>query len=420
MENNKGIYQPPKTKPRFFYGYFVVTAAFFILVVSFGPYSAFGLFLNPLIADFGWTRALTSGAFSLSMFIYGLLGIVVGGLTDRFGPRLVVTLCGLLIGLGYLLTSMVSTLWQLYLFFGIIAGVGMSGVWVPQMSSVARWFVKRRSLMTGIVIAGTGISQLIAPPIISRLIAVYDWRTSYIMLGGVVLVATVIAAQFLKRDPATVGQLPYGVEEVKPEAAQPDTRDFTFREAAYTAQFWLAFAILFCSGFSLMAIVVHIVPHAIDLKVSAINAANILALMGGVGILGNYILGSLADRIGNRQVFILGFAIITVSLFCLTFARDLWMLYLFAIVFGFALGGMGTVESPLVAGLFGLSFHGTIYGVIHVGFTVGAAAGPFITGYIFDLTSSYQVAFLVGAAVGILGIIFTVVLRPTKRPGIKI
>jgi MFS family permease len=184
MENNKGVYQPPKTKPRFFYGYFVVTAAFFILVVSFGPYSAFGLFLNPLIAEFGWTRALTSGAFSLSMFIYGLLGIVVGGLTDRFGPRLVVTLCGLLIGLGYLLTSMVSTLWQLYLFFGIIAGVGMSGVWVPQMSSVARWFVKRRSLMTGIVIAGTGISQLIAPPIISRLIAVYDWRTSYIMWSG--------------------------------------------------------------------------------------------------------------------------------------------------------------------------------------------------------------------------------------------
>jgi predicted MFS family arabinose efflux permease len=274
--------------------------------------------------------------------------------------------------------------------------------------------------MTGIVIAGTGISQLIAPPIISRLIAVYDWRPSYIILGGVILVATVIAAQFLKRDPTKMGQLPYGVEEMKSEAAHPDTRDFTFREAVHTAQFWLVFAILFCSGYSFMAIIVHIVPHAIDLKVSAINAANILALMGGVGILGNYILGSIADRIGNRQVFILGFVIVSVSLFGLTFARDLWMLYLFAIVFGFALGGMGTVESPLTAGLFGLSFHGIIYGVVHVGFTVGAAAGPFLTGYIFDLTSSYKLAFLVGAAVGVLGIIFTVVLRPTKRLGTRI
>ena len=418
--NNKEVYQLPKAKPRFFYGYVVVIAAFFILVISWGPHAAFGLFLNPLEAEFAWTRAMTSGAFSLSMFIYGILGIVVGGLNDRFGPRLVVTVCGLLIGIGYLLTSTVSNLWQLYLFFGVILGVGMSGIWVPQLSSVARWFVKRRSMMTGIVIAGVGISQLITPPIISRLIAAYDWRLSFFMLGVVISIAMIIAAQFLKRDPAKMGQLPYGVSEVKQEVEQSDTKDFSFREAVHTAQFWLASAILFCEGFVCFTVFVHIVPHAIELEIPAINAANILALMGGVSILGNYIMGSVADRIGNRRVFILAFILVSAALFWLILARELWMLYLFAVVTGLALAGMGTVESPLTAGLFGLRFHGVIYGVVHVGFTIGAAVGPFVTGYMFDLTNSYYIAFLVCAAVGIVGIILAIVLRPTKRLGIEV
>ena len=191
MNENKD-YQLHRTGPRIFYGYIVVAVAFLILVVTFGPHSAYGLFFNPLLAEFGWTRAMTSGAFSLSMFMYGILSIVAGGLNDRFGPRLMVSLCGMLIGLGFILMSQVNSLWQLYLFFGVLTGIGMSAVWVPQMSSIARWFVKRRSLMTGIVIAGAGISQLIAPPIISRLIATYDWRLSYVILGGVILVFMVV------------------------------------------------------------------------------------------------------------------------------------------------------------------------------------------------------------------------------------
>ncbi len=412
---NKEVHQPRRNESPVFYGYIVVIAAFIILVVSFGPHSAFGLFLNPLIAEFGWTRAMTSGAFSLSMFIYGLMSIIAGGLTDRFGPRVVVSLCGLFIGVGFMLMSQVNALWQLYLFFGVIAGIGMSAVWVPQMSSVARWFAKRRSLMTGIIIAGAGISQLIAPPVISRLIAAFDWRLTYVIMGGAVLVVIVLAAQFLRRDPAQMGLLPYGVnEELQPEL-KSEPEDFLFKEAVNTAQFWEVFTILFCSGFGFMGLMVHIVPHAIELGVSAVSAANILAVMGGVGILGNYILGGAADRIGNRQVFIIGFILMAAALFWLVPAGEVWALYLFAVVFGFAFGGVGTVESPLVAGLFGLSSHGLIYGVVHVGFTVGAAAGPFVTGYIFDVNGSYQLAFLIAAIVGIVGIVMSSILRPTRR-----
>jgi MFS family permease len=165
---------------------------------------------------------------------------------------------------------------------------------------------------------------------------------------------------------------------------------------------------------------VHVVPHAIELDISAISAANVLAVMGGVSILGNYVMGGLADKIGNRRVFLLCFVLVSASLFWLVFAGELWMLYLFAVVFAFALAGMGTSESPLVAGIFGLRFHGVIYGVVHVGFTIGAAIGPFITGHIFDLTNSYMAAFVVCAAVGIVGIILSIVLRPTERLGGRI
>jgi MFS family permease len=416
----KEIHQPHKAEPRLFYGYIVVIVAFLILLVSFGPYAAFGLFFNPLLEEFGWTRATTSGAFSLSMIIYGVLGIVVGGLTDRLGPRLVVTICGFLVGLGYVLMSQVNTLWHLYLFYGVIVGIGMSGVWVPQMSSIARWFVKRRSLMTGIVIAGAGISQLITPPIVSRLIAAYDWRPTYVIMGSVILVFMVFAAQFLRRDPAQMGLLPYGGDEGKQPGLQSATSDFSFKEAVKTSQFWLAFMLLFCSGFGFMAITVHIVPHAIDLGISAISAANILSLMGGVGILGNYVMGSVADRIGNRLVFMICFILMAADLFLLMSARELWIIYIFAVIFGFAFGGIGTVESPLVAGLFGLSSHGLIYGVVHVGFTVGASVGPLLAGYIYDLTLNYQAAFWSGAGVGFMGIILALILRPTKKQETRI
>lgn len=413
--NEKRLYQTPGTKPRFFYGYIIVVAAFFTMVLSWATYSSFGIFFNPLVSEFGWNRAAISGAFSLSMFIYGVLGIVVGELNDRFGPRVVITVCGLLMGVGYFLLSRVSTIWQLYLFLGVIVGVGMSGVWVPQLSTIARWFIKRRTLMSGIVVAGVSIGQLAGSPVVSRLIVAHGWSASYIILGIATLVVVVLAAQLMRREPAQMGQSPYGETGATPQAAKPVSGAFSFKEAVHTAQFWILFVILFCFGFASFSILVHIVPHAIDLKVSPVSAANLLAVRGGLGILGSNLLGAVADRIGNKRVFIMGFVITAAALLWLSLSEEIWVLYLCIVIMGFASGGMGASESPITAWLFGLGSHGLIYGVVHVGFTVGAAAGPFLTGYLYDLTGSYQEAFLVCAALGVIGLVFTVLLRPTRR-----
>ena len=417
--NDQEIRRSPGIKRGFFYGYIVVVATLCIMAAMWGTYYAFGVFFKPVSSGFGWARGMTSGAFSLSMAAQGLLGIVMGGLTDRFGPRLVMTLSGFLLGLGYLLMSQLGAIWQLYLFYGVMVGIGMSGAFIPLLSTVARWFVARRSMMTGIVLTGTGVGALIAPPVANQLISAYDWRTSYLVMGIIVLVVVVLAAQFLRRDPTKIGQVPYGESKEEKSGLKSDTGGLSLREAVCTRQCWTVFGIVFALGFCLFAIMVHMVPHATDLGISAASAASILATVGGAMIVGRLVLGSVADRIGNRRAFIIGFILMSAALFWLVLATELWMLYLFAVVFGFAHAGAEASTSPLIAGLFGLRSHGSIFGVIGLGFSIGSAIAPFLTGYAFDLTSSYQVAFLTSAAVGVVGLVLTVLLKPIRLNGIK-
>ena len=274
--------------------------------------------------------------------------------------------------------------------------------------------------MTGIVIAGTGIGSLIAPPVISRLITIYDWRFSCIILGSMVLLVMVFTAQFLSRDPTQKGQLPYGESDGIQQGLESTTKTFPLKEAVYTMQFWLFFIMFFCFGFCFVAIIVHIVPYAIELGISTVNAANILASIGGIGIIGNLVLGSLGDRIGNRQVYIIGFILTSAALFWLVFAKELWMIFLFAGVIGFAQGGVAAQGPPLLASLFGLDSHGLLLGVVPIGFRIGAAIGPFVTGYIFDSTGSYQVAFVVCTSLSVASLLLTVTLSPTRRLGGRI
>jgi len=408
--------QSPGARPRFSYGYIVVGAAILIMAIMWGAYNSFGIFFKPVLTDFNWTRAMISGALSLSWIVQGLLGITMGRLTDRFGPRVVLTISGFLVGLGYLLMSQIGAVWQLYLFYGVIIGAGMGGSWVPIVSTVARWFAKRRSLMTGIVLSGVSIGTLIGAPVASRLISAYDWRMSYIIVGGIVLVVGVLAAQFLRRDPTQARQKPYSGSEGEKQEPVSETNSLSLKEAARTRQFWLTSGMFFCLGFCVYTIIAHIVLHAIGLGISPTSAANILATIGGLSIVGRIALGGAADRFGNRRVFIMGFILMAATLFWLVPDKEAWGLYLFAAVFGFAFGGCITSQSPLVARLFGLSSHGLILGVINLlGFTLGAAVGPLIAGYIFDMTDSYQLAFIVTAATGVVGLILTVFLKPIER-----
>jgi OFA family oxalate/formate antiporter-like MFS transporter len=415
------MYHTPTPNHRLYYGYIVVAASFIIMILAQGLYIIFGIFFNPLLEEFSWTRATISGAYSLSTILQGVLGIAMGGLVDRFGPRIVVTVCGVFMGAGSLLMSQVNSVWQIYLFYGVIIGVGMSGLWVPLLSPISRWFVTRRSMMTGIVMSGMTIGGVVAPLIVSRLIVAYDWRKTFIIIGSAALFGIVLFAQFFKRDPGRSGHLPYGAGEDTRTNLSPDVTSYNLKEAAQTIQFWLCLVILFCFGYGVIAIAVHLVPHITGLGISDVSAADVLAINGGVGIIGNFVVGGIiGDRIGNRKVLLIGLFLTVASLVWLLSSRELWMFYLFAIVLGIATGSIGTSESPLVARLFGLTNHGLIYGVFVLGFSAGGAVGPLATGYIYDVTGSYHNAFLSCIAFIVAGFILTLFLRPTRKVGIEL
>ena len=234
------------------------------------------------------------------------------------------------------------------------------------------------------------------------------------------MVFGILGAQFLKRIPTQQDQVYYDGNKETKLALKEEPEGLSYKEAVNSWQFWIVITIFFCLGFCYLAIVVHIVPHITDLGISATNAVNILATMGGISIIGNIVLGGIGDRIGNKLVCIISFILMAASLLWLISVKDVAMFYLCTMIFSFAVGGCTTTESPIVAIIFGLKSHGLLLGIVSFCFTIGAALGPVVTGYIFDLTGSYQVAFLILVFAGVVGLISSIVLRPTKRLGGRI
>jgi MFS family permease len=411
-------------KSRIFYGYIILAAAFVIQLVTWGSVNAFGIVIRPLQAEFAWSRAEVSAATSVLLLVAGFMSIILGSVGDRFGPRVVMTVCGILFGTGCLLTSLVNNIWQLYLFYGVIVGIGVSGSDVILLSTIARWFIKSRGVISGTVKVGTGVGILSMPLLASWLVSVYGWRTNYLVLGSLGFVSVVLLAQFLRRDPAQVGQLPNGGKSGITIEAGSNESGLSFREAVRTGQFWMLCAAFFTIGLVTNTILVHIAPHTLDIiDPQALNpedsakAALVLSIIGGTSIAGRLVMGNTADRFGNKRAMTVCFVILVISMVWLQFANQLWMIYLFSTVYGFAHGGFFALMSPIVAGLFGTRYQGILLGSIIFTDAVGGAIGPLVAGYLFDIMDSYQVAFLIFLGVSVVGLVLISLLKPIRLEG---
>lgn len=405
-----------KRQPKFFYGYIVVIAGFLILVSMYGTLYSFGVFFKPVLTEFGWTRAMTSGAYSLCFLLSGAVAMAAGRLNDRFGPRAVMSCSGLFLGLGYFLMSKISAYWELYLYYGVIVGVGMGGGIAPSLSTVARWFVKRRGLMTGMTIAGTGTGTLVTPLIAYWLVSIYSWRTSFTIIGIAVFILIVGLAQLLTRDPGRKGLSPYGAETAVADRSNLEVAGLSLQEAVRTAQLWILFVIYVCAGFFIQIIIVHIVIHATGLGISQVSAASVLSIIGVGSLVGRVMGGGVSDRFGNKPTITAALILMGAGFIWLLMARELWMLYIFAIIFGIAYGEILCMMSLLPAELFGLRSQGVILGITIFASTIGGGIGPVVAGRIFDITGSYQIAFMICVAVAIAGLIMAISIRPIYRP----
>ena len=265
--------------------------------------------------------------------------------------------------------------------------------------------------MTGIVVSGVGLGTVVVPPLANWLISVYDWRTSYIILGVIVLVLITATAQFLKRNPYQIGQLPYGENTATGESLLQGAKEFDFKKALRSRNFITVCFIYFCFGFSLHTILVHIVPHIMELGISSTAAASILAAMGGLSIVGRVVMGSASDRLGVKLSLVIDLVLMFAALFWLQIAGDLWTFYLFAVVFGLAYGGGVPLQSLISAELFGLRSLGVILASVTLAYTTGGSVGPLFSGYLFDLTGDYYLALLIAACMAVAGCILALTLK---------
>lgn len=411
MENKSSI-----LKKGLFYGYVIVALGFFINLVLGGAQYTFSVFFEPLSQDFGWTRAATSGAFSLYMILHGTLYIFTGRLNDKLGPRIVMSLCGLIIGAGYALMSLTSQIWHIYLIYGVIIAIGMSGGYVPLVSTVTRWFLgrRKRGLMVGIAVAGIGMGTMVFPPLTTWLISNYGWQTSYVIIGIIAFVIIMSSAQFLRRAPEHVIQS--GSDGSSIDSQQ---QGLTLQQSLKTRQFWLLSVAYFGFGLLLQAIMVHLVMHARGLGISAGNASSLFMVIGGSSVIARITMGNAADRIGNRSIIIGSFLLMGSAVAWLFFAKEIWSLYLFSIAFGIGYGGLVSTQSPIIADLFGIKSHGIILGVIVSVVTLGSAAGPVIAGAVYDASGSYHAAFGICVGFAVLGILLILFLKPLDTGGSK-
>lgn len=402
-------------KDKFQYGHVIAATCFGIQSVGIGTYFSYGVLFNPLIDEFGWSRASISGAASLAFLLMGLLGIGVGRLNDRFGPRLLMTVSGVFYGLGYFLMYRLEAVWQLYFFFTIIFGIGLSTIDVIPLTTIARWFVRKRGIVTGIVKVGTGAGQMVIPFLVSILVLQYGWRSSCVIVGLAVMIVLVAIAQLLRRDPGQMGLSPDGDAPGSTDRAVTDTAGLSLQEAIRTRQFWTICAAKLAIVFCLLTVMVHIIPFAREINVSPTRAAGVLSTIGGVSMAGRFISGIALDRIGSKRVMIFCFILLTAALLWLQIASRLWMLYLFAVVYGIAHGGFFTSFSPIVAEFFGIKSHGVLFGITMFCGTFGGALGPITAGYVFDISGAYAGAIWICTAISIVGFVLAGMLKPAME-----
>lgn len=401
---------------RVYYGWVMVLIAAAVLAAHALTFYSFGVFLKPVTTEFGWERGAFSAALSISMVVAGIFGILSGRLSDKYGPRLLVTSNGLFTGIGFFLLSRISSLWQVYLIYGLLLAVAGSCFVVPIISTIPRWFAKRQGIALGLTWTGIGLGGMIAPLLAQWLIDGDGWRHAYFVLGLVNLIVVTPLAQFMKHSPQQIGLKPYGengtIEDERILALA--TEGYSFKQAIKTGRFWMLGLILFSFMFTHNIMMVHIAPHVADTGISAAIAASIVSIFAATSLIGKNFSGLISDRIGARLTLSASFIMITLVLIWLLFSREAWMFYLFATLYGVAYGSIVLLQTLIIRELFGLKFLGMIFAGVMVFNTIGGAIGAPAAGYIFDVTGSYNLAFITCTILCALALVLSLILLRAK------
>ena len=379
-----------------------VGVCFFVVAIFHGAAFSFGVFLNPLRESFGSTLAAVSGAYSVTLWVFSISGIVAGWAVDNYGPRITVMVGAFILGSGFLLTGFIDSLWQLYLTYGLI-GIGLSAGYIPTMTTISRTFIERRGLALGLNSAGIGFGPLIMAPLITHLILISGWRFAYhvtaCIAGGIIPLALFLEKKHRDKDERIGVKAENRKESGKEETGTAMSPGFLGIKRVFKTRTFLLFCLLFLSvGVCVQTVIVHIVAYSQSRGESPMTAAAVLSTVTGASMAGRIIMGIVSDWIGRRKTLIICTFSEGLMLVWLMATSSTWSLFIFGILFGFSYGGHAPQLPALIGETLGFENMGAILGVINLFWGIGSAMGPFVTGYIFDATGSYKIGFMLAAA----------------------
>jgi OFA family oxalate/formate antiporter-like MFS transporter len=369
---------------------------------------AWSVFIRPLNAEFGWTRAEIAMAFAICCLVFGLMTFPAGRLSDKYGPSNVVMTGGIILGIGFVLSGFIQSKIQLYITYGLIAGFGGGCIYLPPIANAPKWWPDRRALATGFAVVGLGLGSFLMGPLATWIITNPEmgWRYVFWYCGIAMGIMALIAGFFLKAPPP--GWKPAGWAPPAPAAgaaAQKATRDFTHEETTKDMKFWLLYLAYFCGSFAGLMVIGHLAGFGRDQGLTAMAAA---------GAVSSLAFSNAATRILSGWFVDVTFAVQAAAMVAIfQLGGSVYGLSAIAMLIGWNYGAMFTLFPATCGQFYGMTAQGSNYGLLFTAWGLAGFAGPWIGGYLKDSTGSYYAPFLIAAALCALG---AVVLFTTKPP----
>jgi MFS family permease len=389
--------------------YGVVSLAFLHIAVSRGLHGTFSVFFVAMLDAFGWSRSATAGAISLAIVFEGMCLPFAGGLIDRIGGRKTLMLGGLVLAIGLSFSSTISSIWEFYLWVGIVsaAGIALIGM-VPHVAILTREFPQRRGTALGIAWAGGGVGIVLLVPLTQLMIDHWGWPFAYVGLAVITALLIIPPVHFLL--PASSKR---SDERPAPRGrrGQHEETDWSVKRALMSPAFWLLFTARTLASMGNQIVVTHQIAHAVDLGYAKVFAASIFGLMGVISIFGRILFGYLADVMNRTTVFTSVQVVSAVGVLALLVMRDNslpWLLYAYALCYGVGQGSRALVLSAISADIFHGKHFGAIFGYFTFSIGLGGAAGAWLGGFLFDVTHSYVIAFWVSLACLIISVLIVI------------
>jgi MFS family permease len=398
-------------------GWMALAAGFIIMLVGYAMRNTFTVFYPVIVDDFGWTRGGTAIMFSITLLTYGLVAPVAGGLVDRFNPKLVLSIGGLIVGSGVALCSAATEIWHFYLVYGIMVAVGLSLIGVTPMSTILTdWFPQRRAFVFGLLGAGFGVS-LVSAPVFQILITRFGWQTAYVIIGitaAAIIVPLVVL--FIRRNRDSADRYASSLQAAG--NGQAAGQDWTLSKVMKTTPFKVYLIIAFCNmGIAQQLSIAHDVYILQDMGYAPLLAASVFSGFGG-GLAVGTLLAFLSDRLGRVQVFVAGCLIAAGGVALLLAGSDgvsVPIAVVFSVASGFGLGITPPTMFAAVADRYHGRNYGSIQGTIILSCSVGGAVGPWMGGALHDWTGSYHLALILVIGFVLLAAFLMWLVRPRAR-----